>query len=538
MPFLSINFTGFTINNFRVFGSETSFKLSPITILTGMNSSGKSSFTKALHLLAKSYKANGLRYLELMESDLKIGGFEEIKNSLKENKEISFAIDIETNNILSFSTKKERYKFEFIYISKGLQSIKVFKEAILVLECVGSLEQPPPLLKKNFIKLPFEIINTKSLREKFKNISEEDFVMICESILSYLQTDTEAHTNKEEYYNADIELNSYDIVEESYKRIMDGLRVFGEEELRRGTYFDEDKLEEIHYNDKIIYSANPRLKEILPLSFLKNTDDSILELFLRQFLNLEVLDKLEPFPLTILKNLFGRFEFIDGIRATQEIVYTKDNSPGFYKTLADIYSHQTTSFYNLKKWIVDEFKLIQLDVGQKIEDVIQIEQIVGLGYLLKIKKNGKNIGLTGLGYGVAQLLPIFMRVSLHPNAIFIIEEPESNLHPSLQSKLADFFASALKTPHTISAPLFIIETHSEYLIRKLQYLTAKGIIKEEESQLYYFNHPDIIPTGEDQIKKININKDGSLTDNFGKGFYDEATSWKFELLKLNNPQKN
>ena len=186
-----------------------------------------------------------------------------------------------------------------------------------------------------------------------------------------------------------------------------------------------------------------------------------------------------------------RFQFIDGVRATQEIIYTKGNSPSFYKILSEVYSKPDNIFLQLRRWLVDNFKLIQLQEGEKIEDVIKLNQVSGYGYMFQIKKNGKDIGLHGLGYGVAQLLPILLKVLLHPTAIFIIEEPESNLHPALQSKLADFFTNAVNHLPFLPSPRFIIETHSEYLIRKLQYITGKEEFKPAQSQIYYFNHPDI-----------------------------------------------
>ena len=40
------------------------------------------------------------------------------------------------------------------------------------------------------------------------------------------------------------------------------------------------------------------------------------------------------------------------------------------------------------------------------------------------------------------------------------------------------------------------------------------------------------------IFKINIGKDGSLDRSFGSGFFDEATNWKFELMRIKHEQKN
>ncbi len=49
--------TKFTLKNFRVFDSKgVTIDLRPITLLTGCNSSGKSSIVKALHLLSDYFK--------------------------------------------------------------------------------------------------------------------------------------------------------------------------------------------------------------------------------------------------------------------------------------------------------------------------------------------------------------------------------------------------------------------------------------------------------------------------------------------------
>lgn len=120
------------------------------------------------------------------------------------------------------------------------------------------------------------------------------------------------------------------------------------------------------------------------------------------------------------------------------------------------------------------------------------------------------------------------------NAILIIEEPEANLHPNLQSKLADILVMA----HQKFGIHFILETHSEYLIRKLQYLVAKKDISQDDVMIYYFNSDEYVTTNEKKVKEIKIDEFGGLTDTFGPGFFDEATQLQFELYKLNQAQIN
>ena len=148
------------------------------------------------------------------------------------------------------------------------------------------------------------------------------------------------------------------------------------------------------------------------------------------------------------------------------------------------------------------------------------------------------MALADLGFGFSQLIPIVLKIinTVESNSeILIIEEPEANLHPNLQSKLADIFALTVKT---FPRPNLIIETHSEYLIRKLQYLTAKGDISPNETSIYYFNADKYVSPQEPKVKQIEIRENGNLSDTFGPGFYDETTRLQFDLMKLNQEQNN
>lgn len=180
----------------------------------------------------------------------------------------------------------------------------------------------------------------------------------------------------------------------------------------------------------------------------------------------------------------------------------------------------------LNKWVV-EFGIAEGVSFDKDKDTEN--------YKVFVKKNNQNILLADMGFGVSQLLPIML--SCFPgNKIVAVEEPETNLHPALQSKLADFFWDAAQRFNV----QFIIETHSEYLIRKLQYLTAKtdSNLEPEHTIIYYFFHPDKVPMGEDQVKKIYINEDGSLTDDFGTGFFDESDKIAISLWNMSKARKN
>lgn len=83
----------------------------------------------------------------------------------------------------------------------------------------------------------------------------------------------------------------------------------------------------------------------------------------------------------------------------------------------------------------------------------------------------------------------------------------------------------------------MIETHSEYLIRKLQLHVAKKEIKSDDVIIHYFNSDEYVDVNNPKVKPIEIDKDGQLTEMFGPGFFDEATNMKYELIVQNAKSK-
>lgn len=193
----------------------------------------------------------------------------------------------------------------------------------------------------------------------------------------------------------------------------------------------------------------------------------------------------------------------------------------------------------MNKWI----QLFGIGDGIKIKGTEE-----GLGVLVYLEKGGEEVLLADEGYGITQLVALLLQVENNilnaelrsdekkerverdlqyvPSTIYV-EEPEVHLHPKYQSLLADMFVEAYQK-YNIH---FIIETHSEYLIRKLQVLVAdKGnnLTPNDVSLNYVEKDKNGISTN----RKIEIREDGSLDGSlFGTGFYDEADSLAMELFR-------
>lgn len=144
---------------------------------------------------------------------------------------------------------------------------------------------------------------------------------------------------------------------------------------------------------------------------------------------------------------------------------------------------------------------------------------------LKVKVSGVWNSIIDVGYGVGLQVPILLQAIISnvniSNNIVIIEQPEIHLHPALHSKFIEVLVKYSGNTK------FIIETHSEHIIRKLQVLVKNNTISKSKIQIYYFKNDK----GIFNISNHHIAGDGQLNPIFPKGFYDNSYSLSKELYQ-------
>jgi len=133
-------------------------------------------------------------------------------------------------------------------------------------------------------------------------------------------------------------------------------------------------------------------------------------------------------------------------------------------------------------------------------------------------ENNKNLSLDESGSGLSTLLPILTTIYGQQNKTFILEEPEKHLHPSVQGNLIELL-------HTYSRSnnlRFIIETHSEHFILRLQKLLRQ---KKLNSMEIAINYIFLDEKGEgSKVDFMEIDNNGEFKNSWRHGFFTERLS--------------
>lgn len=118
--------------------------------------------------------------------------------------------------------------------------------------------------------------------------------------------------------------------------------------------------------------------------------------------------------------------------------------------------------------------------------------------MVKIRK-GPKVNYIDVGYGVSQLLPILVRIfnSDSRKLTLLMQQPEVHLHPRIQAEITSLLIASLnELPHT-----YIVETHSEYIVDRLQIEILNGGIDPEDVSLIFIERKG------DKVKTHNISFD-------------------------------
>lgn len=535
----NMRYIGF--KNFRKFENFPNLELSPITMLVGGNNAGKSSVVKGILALSDffSYRNDmfevDMFMREKSESDIKKMKLEALKG-IKFFFNTSYLAHIGTfkralynrakDNVITFKTDIGPCDFEIEIIGNRNDDELVF----------GTVSKVRLFINDYFISVEFDLrqdlANVVFHHNCVERITDNNRRRDIDSFKKYFSS-----FDKDYYVTATISENWMPSRSDIIGSLMESI----EAGIEAALFPISEKGE----NRGRFYKASPIKIDEETLSFLKMYCDS----FLSSYMGPRRYSVGNGFRLPYARMPIYRMTNIEYLYAhavTQTVIYSaKDSNDYLSKTIhefAPLQSHK-----NKREFIIKWMK--EFGIGQNFV----IKSVGGEAHLVWIVNNdGEKVNLADKGMGSIQLMVLLFRlaITLPQNrrermmspermGIIIIEEPEQNLHPRLQSKLADLFYELNRN----YGYRFLIETHSEYIIRRSQVIVANENYADESDlkkhnpfMVYYFDEKN----EREPYYPMEYELSGAFKDQFGEGFFDEASKWdmtiirkEFELKKKN-----
>lgn len=136
-------------------------------------------------------------------------------------------------------------------------------------------------------------------------------------------------------------------------------------------------------------------------------------------------------------------------------------------------------------------------------------------WTMKDVRSGAPVDLDQVGYGVSQLLPV-IDVCVHAERqIICVEEPELHLHPRLQARLGNLFATAA----VLGRNQVIVETHSEAILLRLRRLIRGGKLRPDDVAVVYVDNTAAEGAS---VRRLRLGDRGELLDPWPTGFFDDG----------------
>jgi len=553
-----------SLENFRIFSNKTTFAFNVLNVFTGANNSGKSTVIKAAKLFSEGLKTTDFPSLNLVSEDLNLGRFSENLNRDSGKRTFRIGLPAQIKGIEDdfeviytfgegYNNTDDKFK-EFAIFS----DLSIFDSSGTLFFQIISQEASADDRIENFIETPYENtdpglvdfrLNLPLLEKYLPQIT--GFPVKYDALLNQMKKIASKDGfwwgecfGENEYFYADYDLSKFNLKDFERELVYDLYLNLGDFGTRKAIFIDKDE----H-----LTSSYSRLREETAYK------DFILEFFRPMLTSVsQSLNLLRNYNIIHITPEILRSRLIPANENTEylQVVYRNQQESAIFINealkifgidgLTEISNHLNTSFeLNLITGIEETLQ------KQKKPSISGFELPALYGISYDIFKSNQRINISDLGKGAASIILLALKIcsvainlkkersqninlpesqGRDPENVVrktvLIEEPEAFLHPNWQSKLADLFLYCIKE----FGIQLIIETHSTYLIQRLQYLVAKNEIDPEQINLLYFNQ------GADGEKyyKINVRKDGILRENFGAGFYDETANLTAAILNAQN----
>ncbi|NIC42651.1 AAA family ATPase [Aquabacterium sp. A08] len=532
-----------TLSNFKGFSNEVRIELRPITMLFGANSAGKSSVLQALHYVGEILErqnVNADRTLQGGEA-IDLGGFLSLVHGHDDQKQIEIAIEME----LGASSIPELVPDAFEdwqtsdkdvwWMYETLQNIRREVQTVGVRLRVGwNGQREQPVVQGYEIDANGEwclkIAASADGRDAQMRINHANSIFMVEGpdgdqLLSELEnfvsaedlgkTDGEQSAKQPNTPPGKVSVLSsvFDMVKEAgMERPGDGLRAWL-------TGFR---------------GALPRLDQMLyiPAPGARGAQNVYM---VREFT--AFLSWLTVGPALLLRDQLRQMRYIGPLRRIPprgfDVSLTKSDSAwsdgmAAWETLV---TGSQDLVERVSEWMQSPAKLgtgyaVTRRAYQEFNPNQPVPQPIG-----PIRKRAQLVDGAGLtlqpqdvGVGISQVLPVVVAAQDGSASVVCIEQPELHIHPAVQVGLGDLFIDGAMN----QGLSFLIETHSEHLVMRLQRRMREQAagelpdgatrIKPDDVSFVYLDRSD---EGTVTACQIGLTADGKFDSPWPQGFFSE-----------------
>lgn len=500
-------FTKFELENFKSFLTRQSVPMAPITLLYGPNGGGKSSIIQALLMLRQSM-GSGTPDLLVAGSDVDLGSWSSIVSQHDVNREVRFAL----TPLVSYfghegELECEPVAFELAYrFEKARRSARLNE---LSIDWCRDKQDRLSIVHVNANAADAESCEDRRFRlaaamgEAFRVADPETLILLLERTIRSFASETPRSAFADEIREY---LNRHYFVTD-----LCGLPLLIRDPIGHAWHRDSPERDAKHVLEMMGEQST------LP-SFVQAIGASL--------------------------NLLAR-TIEGGVRKIKHVGPLRAQPQRVYRYLPDY--ARSAEFEQDSPWmdaLYDDSSLVarcnewlpKMGMNYRVEIQDLTSSTSGELYQILVEDlvTRSRVTLADVGFGVSQILPILataLGANIGVPQLLCVQQPELHLHPMMQGHVADLVVATVcadrpslfrldpNGPEEVTQTQWLIETHSEALITRLQRRIREGVLPASSVSILYVER---IEGRGSVVTPLRLDESGDFIDEWPGGFFEDG----------------